>query len=112
MLEIFLLVFLCRKIGDIMRLKNRNPLGLQVFTVLSWFGGELFGAVIGTIVLMIIQGEKAVNDGINLWVYLAALICAAISVAIVFIIAKLIPEKQIQAIEPVYEDTEFSSDTQ
>jgi hypothetical protein len=60
--------------GEIMRAKDRNPIGLQILTVLCWFGREVFGAIAWTIVLIISQGEKAVQDGFNIMTYVCALI--------------------------------------
>ena len=108
MLEIFLLIFLCRKMGEIMRGKARNPIGLQILTVCGWFGGEIFGAIAWTVILLIAQEEKAMEDGLNIMTYVCALICAALSVGVVFLIAMLIPAKAIPVQEVVYEDTEFS----
>ena len=36
MLEIILLIFLCKKIGAIIRDKGRSPLAFQVLTVFLW----------------------------------------------------------------------------
>jgi hypothetical protein len=90
MLELIVIYVLCKKIGEILRGKGRNPLGYQVLTVLLWFGGEIAGAFVGILVEAIRQGG-AVEGGLNLFVYLFALGGAAVGAAISLAIALLMP---------------------
>lgn len=43
MLDLIILFFLCRKIGNTAREKNRKPILWQLFTVISWFVTESIG---------------------------------------------------------------------
>lgn len=48
MIEILVVIGLCRKIGSVMRAKGRKPGGLQALAVVAWFGTEaLFGVLWG-----------------------------------------------------------------
>jgi hypothetical protein len=45
MLEIIALVYLCAKLGKIMKDKGRNPLLIQISAVVSWFVAMFIAAV-------------------------------------------------------------------
>jgi hypothetical protein len=75
MLEIILLIFLSRKIGDICANKGRSGTWFKVMLVAFWFLGEIVGAFTGAIV----GGEGPL-------VYLFALIGAAAGAGITFLI--------------------------
>lgn len=47
MLEILILIHLCRKNGGIAEKKGHKPGRYKALTVLLWFGGEIFGAIAG-----------------------------------------------------------------
>jgi hypothetical protein len=78
MLEILLLFFLTRKIGEICREKGRKAIGYKILTVVLWFGGEIAGAIIGVLAT---SGEGGAL------VYVLALFGAAVGAAISFAIA-------------------------
>lgn len=84
MLEIILLIFLTRRIGNILEAKGRKSGWYKLLTVLLWFGGEIIGAIIGVVIVHLSQ----LSEG---FVYLFALIGAAIGAAVAFIIAKAVP---------------------
>ena len=77
MLEILLLVYLCRHIGRTLRDKGRSPGLYQFLLVAMWFGGEIFGAIVAVAVLGV--------DGAG--AYLGALVGAAGGATIAFVIA-------------------------
>jgi hypothetical protein len=78
MLEILLLVYLCRKVGEMMRAKGRSAGWMQVLLVVGWFAGEFMGAVLGVVL--------AGLDGAPM--YLGALLGAAAGATAVFVVAK------------------------
>ena len=78
MLEILLLVYLCKELGKILRAKGRSAGWFQFLLVVLWFGGEVFGAVVA--VILGIDGGGAI--------YLAALLGAAGGAVLGFVIAK------------------------
>ena|SRR5829696_8577483 len=78
MLEILLLVYLCKQIGKILRDKGRSPGWFQFLLVILWLGGEFFGAVVASL-LGVDQGGG---------IYLGALLGAAGGAVIGFVIAK------------------------
>ena len=47
MLEILLLIYLCKKLGDMIRAKGRSAGWYQFLLVFAWFVGEFMGAVLG-----------------------------------------------------------------
>jgi hypothetical protein len=47
MLEIILLVFLTRKIGELALQKGLSPFRWKIYTILAWIVFEVFGALLG-----------------------------------------------------------------
>jgi hypothetical protein len=85
MLEILLLVFLCKSVGGILREKKRSPILFQVMMVVAWFGGEIAG-FIGYGIYMGATGGEFDFTG-----YIAALGGAVAGAATVFLLAYLVP---------------------
>lgn len=81
MLEILLLIFLTRKVGEIVEAKGRKPGWYKLMTVLLWIGGEVSGAVVGGIVSALAGAGTAL-------VYLFALLGAAAGAGVAFLVAK------------------------
>lgn len=50
MLEIILLIFLCRKIGVLAIEKGLNPTTWKVYTILNWIFFEIMGSIIGVMI--------------------------------------------------------------
>jgi hypothetical protein len=92
MLEIILLIALCRNLGNKLRAKARTPWPFQLMLVLAWFGGELVGAVVG----VVISGDEG-----GCLLYLFALMGAAVGAAMVSILVHYLP-----ALETVPSDPE------
>jgi hypothetical protein len=85
MLEILLVIHLCRRIGARLQDKGRPSGWFKFLVVVAWFGGEFAGGVAGGIVSAIIHGPD--NEPALLPVYLAALAGAGLSTAFVFLLA-------------------------
>lgn len=85
MLEIILLFVMCKNIGQIVRKKGRRPFGFQLLLVGMWFGGEIVGALLGTIATTIIDGRY---EGVGLLAYISALLCAGVGAWLAFQIAR------------------------
>ena len=81
MLEIILLITLTRRIGYILEQKGRKTGWYKLLTVLLWFGGEVVGAIIGSLIAEVGGLNKAV-------IYLIALMGAGAGAGLAFIIAK------------------------
>ncbi len=81
MLEIILLIFLTRRIGEIVEEKGRKGGWYKVLTVVLWIGGEVIGAVIGAIV-------AGVSGSSEFLIYVFALLGAGVGAGLSFIIAK------------------------
>lgn len=81
MLEIIVLIFLTRKVGEIVEEKGRRSGWYKVLTVVLWIGGEIIGAIVGLVVAGATGSGQAV-------MYICALLGAAIGAALSFIIAK------------------------
>lgn len=86
MLEIIILIFLTRKVGEIVRSKGHKAGWFQFLAVVLWIGGEVIGAVIGGIV-----GALS-NTGMGL-AYLFALLGAAAGAGISILIARSLNAK-------------------
>jgi hypothetical protein len=86
MLEIILLIFLTRRVGEIVRSKGRNAGWFQVLTVALWIGGELAGGIVGAIV-------GVMTDSGALFAYLFALVGAAIGAGASILIARNVAAK-------------------
>ena len=76
MLEILLVIYLCKQIGNVLRNKGRSPGWYQALLVVLWFGGEIAGGVTG--MLLTDSGPLA---------YLAALCGAAVGAGVTFYLA-------------------------
>jgi membrane protein DedA with SNARE-associated domain len=82
MLEIILLIFLTRHVGEIVESKGRRKTGwYKLMTVLLWLGGEVMGAIAGGIV-------AALSGSGNFVVYICALLGAAAGAGISVLIAR------------------------
>ena len=68
---------MCRRIGVIVRGKNRNPIGYQFMLVGLWIGGEILGMIAGAIFL-----------GGGAGMYLLALVSAIAGASATFVIVK------------------------
>jgi len=83
MLEILLIIHLCKKIGTKIRSRGGSPGGYQALLVLMWFGGEILGAILGGVFTAIINP----HEEMFLLAYLFAIIGAVIGAATAFWIA-------------------------
>src|SRR4051812_37574450 len=81
MLEILLLVYLCKRLGVMLRGKGRSPGWWQFLLVVCWFGGELVGAL--TMVFIVAEP----GTGFDATAYLGALLGAAGGTTFVFVLA-------------------------
>ena len=86
MLEIIILIFLTRHVGEIVRSKGRKAGWFQLLTVVLWIGGEIIGGIIGAIV-------GALSDSGMLFAYLFALFGAAAGAGISILIARSLSAK-------------------
>ena len=85
MLEIFLIVYLSKKIGKIVEEKERKK-GMYIFMfVVLWVVGEFLGAIAG----ILVTGEEGII------IYLYALMGAAGGAVLSFIIVKGLSKKEI-----------------
>jgi hypothetical protein len=75
MIEIVLLIGLCRNIGRKVRNRGRSAVGFQLMLVGMWFGGEFIGGVVGTIITTLADGQYT---GPGLLAYIMALAGAGI----------------------------------
>ncbi len=50
MIEIFVLIFLTRKIGALAAQKGQKPGRWKLYTVFTWFGFEVVGLMVGMII--------------------------------------------------------------
>ncbi|HEX8500107.1 MAG TPA: hypothetical protein VF659_05890 [Pyrinomonadaceae bacterium] len=81
MLEIIVLIFLTRHVGEIVQSKGRKTGWFKVMTVVLWIGGEVTGAIVGGIV-------GALTDSGALFAYVFALVGAGIGAGASVLIAR------------------------
>src|SRR5690348_11305367 len=89
MLEILGLIALCKSIGRILERKGRRSGWFKFLVVIAWFGGEFVGAILAAIVAVIVNPQREPPMGA---IYITALVCAAASVGLVFLIASLLSD--------------------
>jgi uncharacterized membrane protein YebE (DUF533 family) len=87
MLEIFILWQLTKTIGKIIEGKGQKSGGYKVLTVILWFGGEIAGAILGTM----ITGTSADAQCL---IYIFALGGAAVGAGIAYLIAQNVSPSQ------------------
>lgn len=79
MLEILLLMFLCKHLRAVLRAKGRPAGWFQLLLVCCWFIGEVMGAIAMVVILR--------SPGFDATAYLGALLGAAAGAVIVLVIA-------------------------
>ena len=84
MIEIIMLIFLTRRVGEIVSAKGRKAGWYKFMTVGLWFGCELFGALIGGIIVGVSGGSEG-------FIYLFALVGAVCGAGASYLIAKSVP---------------------
>lgn len=94
MLEIIALIYLTRYVGDIAKSKGRPSGRFKLMTVLLWIGGEVTGMVVGGIIAALRDrvGDPEGDSGM-VFVYLLALVGAAVGAALSVIIARSLNAK-------------------
>ena len=92
MIEILLLISLCRKIGIRAREKGLPEGRYKFFVVVAWFGGEIIGAVAAEIASQFLLDDQNGND--LLLTYLFAIFTASLFVWFVFKLVAIRPDIQ------------------
>jgi hypothetical protein len=85
MLEIIFVFTLWKRMGEKMRAKGYDkPFWFQFFVPVFWLGGEFLGAFVYA-VIRVLRGQH--NSGFDFFLYLAALVGAALGAGGIFLIA-------------------------
>lgn len=84
MLEILALTALTRRIGNTVETKGHNSFNYKALAVALWLGGEIVGAILGA---MMTSG----NESARCFIYIMALIGAAVGAVIANTIAENLP---------------------
>jgi hypothetical protein len=75
MIEIIVLYFLCKNIGQLAVSKGLKPMAWKIYTILAWIAGELLGVVFGSVMFGVnIEVYKYTNELGGLMLF--ALVCA------------------------------------
>lgn len=85
MLEIIILFRLAKRIGAIVTEKGRKKGGYQLLLVVLWFGGEIFGGIVGGVLAAFVAESEGSGQ---LLAYGFALAGAIVGAVIAFQIAK------------------------
>jgi len=99
MLEIILLYFLCKSIGDVITNKGRISIGYQVMAVAMWFGGEFF-AVFAYVVYLVVAGTDP-NQVFDLTAWIVALCGGGLGGGCAYLIAQAMPPAPDPTLEQV-----------
>jgi hypothetical protein len=93
MLEIIIIVLLSKKIAAMQKEKGRSAAGYIVLFVMLWVGGEIFGAIAGVVLAVILDPNGLDNDNspFLLCVGVLTLLGAVVGGTTGFMIAKLTP---------------------
>lgn len=89
MVEIVLIYFLCKAIGDTLAKKGRMAIGYQVLAAVLWFVGEIGAAVCYGVVVAVSGGD--VDSIVDINAYLISLSGALAGGGIAFLIAHMVP---------------------
>ena len=108
MLEILLVIGLCKALGKMLREKGIKPTWMQFMLVVTWILGEVLGGFIAGIVHVIRNGE---NAEMGLGVYLFAIVGAAVGAGFTFLIAYLLPRKDAPANQPTLQAEAYERQT-
>lgn len=84
-LEILVLIFLCKQVGTIARERDRKPFWYQVMMIAMWIGGEMLG---GIIAFLVNEWADSGTDPSRGTIYLFALVGAVAGAAGAFAIVK------------------------
>ena len=98
MLEIILVIGLCKALGNVLRAKGRKPFWMQVLLGVAWLGGEIAGAILGGIVHVVRNGP---NEQFGVEVYLFAIVGAALGASVTFFIAYMMPSLKDDYVQQV-----------
>ena len=104
MLEIILVIVLCKALGNLLRAKGRKPFWLQVMLVFSWIAGEFAAGVVAGIVHVIRYGEDA---PMGFGIYLFAIVGAALGAGFTFFIAYMLPAQNSQSLQEIASNDAF-----
>lgn len=96
MLEILAIWYLVVRIGKIVDQKGYKRGWYIVMTIALWFGGEIFGAIVGMLVIGALGSEQCL-------IYLFALGGALIGAGIAYLIANSLPVAPDQILQPTTE---------
>jgi hypothetical protein len=92
MIEVLLVIYLCKKVGDVVRPKGYSVGLWRFFMVLGWVGGEITGGVIGGIMAAASAGNaQEPSMGV---IYVCTLVGAALGAVIVFELANALGSKE------------------
>ena len=86
MIEIILVYFMCKGIGNVLRAKGRKPLFMQIALVVCWIGGEIMGALVAG-VLAAMRNEPIREFDMSAYLY--ALVGAALGAGLCFSYSKV-----------------------
>jgi hypothetical protein len=101
MIEILILISMCRRIGERAREKGRTAGKYQFMLVLFWFGGEIGGAFLTSLILTVVYGEDF--EKFMFIAYIAAIVGAIFAAWLAFRIVASIPE-------PVIDEDQWSDE--
>ena len=85
MLEIIVLILLCKHIGERVRSAGRKPFRYQVLMVCLWFGGEMAGGFTGVFLCELLDIDPGLRFGVT---YGCAIGGAVLGAFVAFAIAK------------------------
>lgn len=89
MIELVLVIAMCRHLGGKVRAKGRTAWPFQLMLVVFWFGGEFAAGIVAGIVYAVLNGA-APDAEPGLWVYLVALAGAGAGAGLAYLIVAML----------------------
>lgn len=96
MIEIFLLSFLCKKMGNVLRDKGWNTtFWMQLAVIAAWFGGIIAASFTYTIYVLITQGQAAAEHPNLMVLYPICFGAGALGVTLLFFLVSFFPSHDL-----------------
>ena len=96
MIEIFLLSFLCKRMGNVLRDKGwSTTFWMQLAVIVAWFGGIIVASFSYTIYVLMTQGQAAAEHPNLMVLYPICFVAGGAAVSLLFTLVSLFPSHDL-----------------
>jgi drug/metabolite transporter (DMT)-like permease len=107
MIEIFLLSFLCKKMGNLLRDKGWNTtFWMQLAVIVTWFGGIIVATFVYTVYVLITKGQAAAEHPDLMVLYPLCFLGGGAGVSLLFTIVSFFPSHDLPPTWIITADTQ------